>query len=103
MDKTIHKLDLNGNLIWKYVGHTGAVRSISVDKYGYVYTASQDNTVHKLDSEGNLIWRYENYTSAVSSIFIDQYENVYSGDHDGIVLKLKQNRVVETYIRLQER
>ena len=70
-DSEAHKIDSNGNTIWKYTEHTSNLLGIAVDPSGNVYTGSAESEAHKIDPNGNNIWKYTEHTFYVLNIAVD--------------------------------
>ena len=78
-DNEVHKLDDNGNRLWRYTGHSNWIWDVTVDANGSIYTASRDEEAHKLDSSGNRLWKYTAYSAWVWDTAVDADGNVYTG------------------------
>ena len=70
-EKTIRKVDPEGNLVWVFRGHTDRVVGVAVDQStGYIYSSSNDNTVKKIDTNGNEVWTFSGHTNIVNSVIV---------------------------------
>lgn len=52
----VYKVDLEGNILWRFDGHTSTIKSICVDSDGNVYTGDYGGVVKKLNSSGVEQW-----------------------------------------------
>jgi len=78
----------NTILVWSKNINNSVVRSVAVDKNGFVYTCYDDTTVKKLNADGEEVWSYNGHTNVVYSVAVDDNGYVYSGSLDKTVRKI---------------
>ena len=92
-DRTVRKLDLAGNQIWSFAGHTGEVFAVAADRDGYVYSASKDKTVRKISPAGVQVWS-TTISGEGNDVAVDAAGNVYVAASDKKVHKLNSSGAV---------
>jgi hypothetical protein len=68
-DNSVHKIDLEGNNVWKYT-YNEDFKSLFVNDSNFVYAGTNNNELHKISSTGNRIWIQEVGTGNISGIFV---------------------------------
>lgn len=67
----ITRFDRSGNKVWEFTNHSDVVRGLAYDKFGYIYSGSNDQTVKKISPNGNQVWAYTQNENPVSTVAVD--------------------------------
>ena len=70
-DGHVRRYDRGGNLVWQFDDHSDVIRGLAYDRYGYIYTGSNDQTLKKISPNGNQVWAYTKNAHPVSAIAVD--------------------------------
>lgn len=73
-DGRIMMFDRAGSPLWINDRHIGMVRGLDRDKFGYLYSASNDQTVRKFTPQGDHVWTFTGNENAASCVAADKYD-----------------------------
>lgn len=90
-DKTIRKIDPNGNEILKISTFQYPVMDVGVGVMGNIYGCSSNGDLIKFTPEGGVIWSLKLGRSSIRKIALDVNDNVFTASYDGIVRKINSS------------
>lgn len=95
IDDTLHKVDADGNRVWK-VNLPSRPYSVAVERDGsFAYVGFNDNSIRKYDGEdGTEVWVNSDHSDRVDGLAVGSGRYVYSASHDFTVRKFTNKGVL---------
>ena len=90
VDRSVRRIDKDGDMVWVNTEHTDVTNAVSVDQNRNAYSVSNDDTLKKIDELGNTVWTYT-YTTNITAVSVYDQDNIVIGTEDGVIIKLDSN------------